>query len=370
MSFSDQFQDFVQRENTCLIWGTECQDKHQETATITVLDSPRAGGSYTIDKDAIPELRQMYVEFDDTGTGDGHADKFRARLTTLLVRERQLGNDLPKITASTIAEAKSASRAQMDERLTNLLRFLIDNTANAGQPIGIADPEETQDWDYGPEHELAKRTGAFALSHSESTNAMEMEYLMDSLTARGFVEKGSQLQTGYSAYGSTGTGFLCRVTTDGYSVIESLQSERTLDQCFVAMWFNDKTNPLYDIAIAPAVEAAGYRPLRVDRQVNFLGKIDDQIIAEIRRSKFIIADFTHGEDGARGSVYYEAGFAHGLDIPVIFTCRKDQIDDLHFDTNHFLHLSWSADAPEELIEPLKSRIAANIGLGPHAADED
>ena len=68
------------------------------------------------------------------------------------------------------------------------------------------------------------------------------------------------------------------------------------------------------------------------------------IIAEIRRSNtFVITDFTQLTNfiGARGSVYYEAGFAHGLDIPVIFTCRNDQIDDLHFDTNHFLHLSWS-----------------------------
>ena len=175
------------------------------------------------------------------------------------------------------------------------------------------------------------------------------------------------MQLGQSFYYSSGSGFLCRVTATGYSVVESLQAEGTSDQCFVALWFNEKTDALYDIVPSSLQsEAAGYKPLRIDRQLNFLGKIDDQIIAEIRRSKFVIADFTHDERGARGSVYYEAGFAHGLDIPVIFTCRNDQIDDLHFDTNHFLHLTWSTDAPEELIEPLRSRIAANIGVGPHA----
>ena len=318
-----------------------------------------------IDKNVLPELRQMYAKLDASESDDGYIDRFRARLTTLLVRERQLGNDLPKVTTSTTAAAKSAGPSRMEERLTNLLRFLIDSTPSAGQPIDIGYPDQRPGTEDYEEYEEAKRNGASALAHSESTNVEEMEYLTDSLATRGLVDKGSQIRLGQTIHYSR-LGFLCRVTDTGFSVVESLQAESTSDQCFVALWFNEKTDALYDNAIEPAVEAAGYKPLRIDRQVNFLGKIDDQIIAEIRRSKFLIADFTHDERGARGSVYYEAGFAHGLGIPVIFTCREDLIDDLHFDTSHFLHLPWSTDAPEELIEPLRSRIAANIGVGPHA----
>ena len=84
----------------------------------------------------------------------------------------------------------------------------------------------------------------------------------------------------------------------------------------------------------------------------------------------MIADFTHGDEGVRGSVYYEVGFAQGLDIPVIFTCRDDQLDDLHFDTNHFLHLSWPRGHAEALIEPVKNRILANIGEGPHTGGSE
>ncbi len=367
---TDQFQDYITGENTCVIWGTACQSKREDSATVKVLDSPRAGGSYVIDRSVFPELRQMYADLEASKSGQGYFDGFRARLTTLLVRQRQLGNDLPKITTTTIAAAKSVGSAQMEERLTNLLRFLIDHTPRAGQPIGIANPDDTQAWEYGWEHEKAKRNGAYALAYSESTKAEEMEYLTESLKSRGLVDKGSTMQTGQTFHGLTVPGFLCRVTTYGYSFVESLRTESTSDQCFVGLWFNQQTNVLYEKAIEPAVIASGYRPLRIDRKLNFLGKIDDQIVAEIRRSKFVIADFTHGEKGARGSVYYEAGFAHGLAIPVFFTCRKDQIDDLHFDTNHFLHLDWSADAPEDLLEPLKSRIEANMGIGPHATGED
>ena len=110
-----------------------------------------------------------------------------------------------------------------------------------------------------------------------------------------------------------------------------------------------------------AVSQAGYRPMRIDRKEH-INKIDDEIVAEIRRSRFLVADFTQGADGARGGVYYEAGFAHGLGLPVIFTCREDAVDQLHFDTNHYNHIVWAT--PEELREKLRNRILAVIGEGP------
>ena len=82
-----------------------------------------------------------------------------------------------------------------------------------------------------------------------------------------------------------------------------------------------------------------------------------------KRSRFVVADFTQGEDGARGSVYYEAGFAHGLGIEVIFACREDALQNVHFDTRQYNHIVW--ETPEELRERLAARISAVIGDGPH-----
>lgn len=51
----------------------------------------------------------------------------------------------------------------------------------------------------------------------------------------------------------------------------------------------------------------------------------------------MIADIT----GARGGVYFEAGFAKALGRDVFFTCRKDRFSqDKHFDTEHFHHTTW------------------------------
>lgn len=345
-SSTDYFSHMIVEATTCPIWGTECQEKIQDADSITVVASPRAGGDYVIDRSVFPDLRQMHVRSDSAESDSELANILRARLTTILVRQRQLGNYLPRITASTFDAARSASRLPMEAKLANLLRFMVNITPRAGEYVYITNDNADDDL----QHSLAV---------SESTGFSEVAFLTLSLQQSGWVE-GMR----------TGGGVRIMVTASGYSAVEEILSAPRSDQCFVALWFNQETNALYDNAIAPAVRAAGYQPARIDRQTNFLGKIDDQIIAEIRRSTFVIADFTHDERGARGSVYYEAGFAHGLDIPVIFTCRDDQIDDLHFDTNHFLHLAWPADSPEALIEPLKTRILANIGAGPLTVGPD
>lgn len=132
-------------------------------------------------------------------------------------------------------------------------------------------------------------------------------------------------------------------------------------RAFIAMWFDDSMNEAWDQGIGPAVRDAGYEPVRTDRKEH-VNKIDDEIVAEIRRSRFVVADFTHGDSGARGGVYYEAGFAQGLGIPVIFCCRKDKLEEVHFDTRQYNHIVW--ETPGELRGRLAKRIAAVLGDGP------
>ena len=143
--------------------------------------------------------------------------------------------------------------------------------------------------------------------------------------------------------------------------IDQVGAEST--QAFVAMWFHPSTLEAYEKGIEPAILDAGYKPLRIDRK-DHNNRIDDEIIAEIRRSRFVVADFTQDGDRARGGVYYEAGFAHGLALPVIFTCRQDVIDKglIHLDTRQYNHIAWTT--PEELRKQLVDRIAATIGDGP------
>jgi nucleoside 2-deoxyribosyltransferase len=129
---------------------------------------------------------------------------------------------------------------------------------------------------------------------------------------------------------------------------------------FVAMWFDKTMEAAWKEGFYRAIDEAGYLPQRIDSKEH-VNKICDEIIAEIRRSRFVVADFT----GQRGGVYYESGYAAGRDIPVIWTCRKDELPKLHFDIRQYNCIDW--ETPQELARRLKARIEAVIGEGPRKA---
>ena len=129
------------------------------------------------------------------------------------------------------------------------------------------------------------------------------------------------------------------------------------DKGFVAMWLDEDLKSAYEKGFQVGILNAGYDPVRVDR-VEHTNRIDDEIIAHIRTASFVVADFT----GHRGGVYFEAGFALGLDLPVIWTCRKDHMKDLHFDIRQYNTIDW--EDSEDLATRLQHRIEATVGKGP------
>jgi hypothetical protein len=126
---------------------------------------------------------------------------------------------------------------------------------------------------------------------------------------------------------------------------------------FVAMWFEPSTLSLYEQAIRPAIREAGYEPLRID-QHEHVNRIDDEIIGQMRRSKFMVADFT----GQRPGVYFEAGFMMGLGRNVIWMCSKSELEKLHFDVRQYSFVDW--ESIEDARTRLKRRILSLEGEGP------
>ena len=145
-----------------------------------------------------------------------------------------------------------------------------------------------------------------------------------------------------------------RILPEGWRRLTELSKTiRRTDQAFVAMSFNPILDVLFNDGIKPALIETGYSPFRVDRNEHN-EKIDDLIVAEIRRSGIVIADFTQHRNG----VYFEAGFGLGLGLPVIWICKddKDEIDNLHFDTRQYNHIMWKD--PADLKARLINRINA------------
>ena len=307
--------------NTCPIWGTPAD--RQITEGRYAVESSRAGGAYLIDMDAVDAAQSL-------------SDEAKARLTTTLIDRRQQGDNVPLVTRKAIDGASFNAPLPVYERAGRLLKYLTTCT-----PIG-----SSVDLNYDGDD--------IVLAFSESCTAEEVAQFVR------YLEQHDWIECKYM-----GEFVRCRINVDGYGVVETLAKQRSVSQAFVAMWFDDETKDTYEAGISKAIIDTGYKDYRVDKDIvhsSDVGKIDDTIIAEIRRSRFLVADFTHGEKGIRGSVYYEAGFAHGLGIPVIYSCRQDQIEKLHFDTRQYYHIAWTT--PEELQEALEKRILAMVGEGP------
>ncbi|MDR1492974.1 MAG: nucleoside 2-deoxyribosyltransferase [Planctomycetaceae bacterium] len=134
------------------------------------------------------------------------------------------------------------------------------------------------------------------------------------------------------------------------------QPAGNINQAFVAMWFNSDRTKFYD-TIEEVCKETGYKALRIDRKEHN-DKIDDQILAEIRKSRILIADYT----GNRGGVYFEAGFALGFGLPVIHLYGKQEFDKNgpHFDTRQYNHIVYENE--NDLSEKLKNRIEATVPL--------
>lgn len=154
-----------------------------------------------------------------------------------------------------------------------------------------------------------------------------------------------------------------QLTVPGWSRFDELQTASTQSRlAFMAMKFNEpEVHAVYQNHFREAVKQTGFdlETVEVNQPA---GLIDDHLRVKIRRSRFLIADVTHGNNGA----YWEAGFAEGLGRPVIYTCSAVVMDDKkhphhpHFDTNHHLIVKWDPADMGPACKKLKDTIRASL----------
>lgn len=229
--------------------------------------------------------------------------------------------------------------SSLSGKLDKILLFIYHSTAIAGeyQTINVHD-----DYPIG-----------------YCVNEAEFDYLLEILSQRGLIESRRQ---GFDRddWGQQiwqGNEIAVRLTVEGWERVDNIKKQmpRLGNQCFVAMCFDEELRAIYEEGIAPAIRDTDYSPLRIDHK-EYNGKICDRILVEIKQSRLVVADFTEH----RAGVYFEAGYAAGLNIPVIWTVREDQINGCHFDTRQYNHIVWK-DAVD-LKEKLQLRILATAPL--------
>ncbi len=155
---------------------------------------------------------------------------------------------------------------------------------------------------------------------------------------------------------SNGSYYFRGLTFKGQEYVENLElPNKHSHKIFLAFWFDKSIQNIFDNFVKPAIDNEGFLAERVSSSTAELdGKISDEIIAKIKSSRAVIADCT----GQRNAVYFEAGFAMGMRIPVIWTCRKDDEKNICFDANHYPFILW--ETPEELAEKIINRLKREL----------
>ncbi len=155
--------------------------------------------------------------------------------------------------------------------------------------------------------------------------------------------------------GLTANNSIDTFTIKGWEFIENIQEkQKELPQAFIAMSFSENMNSA-KTKIIQAIVDSGYIPMIIsDKEHN--NQIVPEILFEIKRSKFVIADLTEHRNG----VYYEAGYAQALDKEVIISCKSEDFGKTHFDVAQKNTVVWQDE--DDLYERLLKRIESTIGI--------
>lgn len=253
--------------------------------------------------------------------------QLKPSLSAYCRRLRWPGARPPLIRSDTIADfIRTLPRYTPLEKLDNLLELVGRMSPALGEPAAVS-----------PERDYPLLI---------ARDAEEVWFLMNELQRRGYLD-------GLDSERPT-------LTMRGWERLEEIKrAGRLSNRAFVAMWFDKTTDALYDNAIKPAILDAKYDPLRIDKHEH-VNRIDDEIIGQIRRSRFMIADLT----GQRHGAYFEAGMMFGLGRTVIWLCDKKELDEgrLHFDVRQFNFIAY--ESVEDAKKRLYHRILAIEGEGP------
>jgi hypothetical protein len=198
--------------------------------------------------------------------------------------------------------------------------------------------------DQVPEHASFKRAAA-----PPSGDGADLVFLVDSVLIREF---------GWLERPDPGVYSQLALTPEGHLELERRPNAEA-HAGFCAMWFAPELAGFYTEVVEAAVLRAGYEPLRLDHKEHS-NPIDTEIGASIRAARFVVADLT----GHRGGVYYEAGFAHGLCLPVIFMVREDAQEALHFDVQRQNFIVWQPGDLADARRRLANCIRSTLGQGP------
>ena len=107
----------------CPIWGEPAEDLRLTIGDSQAFDSPRTSGKYVLTRTASSMLERDKKRFNH---------RFKARLTSWLVEQRELGIEYPKISTETLEETDSRRDLPVHERAERVLKAISNSSPYIG----------------------------------------------------------------------------------------------------------------------------------------------------------------------------------------------------------------------------------------------
>ena len=169
----------TERQKKCPIWPNYMATMDDSDNSIRV-ESARAGGCYTITKTA----KEMLNDLDDSS---------RARLTTLLVNQREQGVETPEVTLKLIEDAKFGTSLLVHNRADRLLKYFVGCSKIVSDEVRISyNNHDISDQMPGVQSTVLDDAFAMkmwrAMAWSESTELREVFFLTKYLEEQGWIK--------------------------------------------------------------------------------------------------------------------------------------------------------------------------------------
>ncbi|WP_379152235.1 hypothetical protein [Paenibacillus sp. sgz5001063] len=203
----------------------------------------------------------------------------------------------------------------LEDKGTRFLQYLYRHSEGPGEPVIIQPLSSSYNLTYSP-------------------NLQELVYIIDKLIGEQLIIR---------------EGMTFKLTDKGWSETAAKAGGKKIKPCFVLIPDDEDQRTEWLEMLLPKIEQFGYLPrlLAHDKTQNQ----DHNSLEFIGDSRLIIADLT----GHSPEVYFTAGYALGLNIPVIWTVHSSEADILRVQIKDIRPIVY--DTVEELAVILQQRLS-------------
>ncbi|WP_040948943.1 hypothetical protein [Gorillibacterium massiliense] len=203
----------------------------------------------------------------------------------------------------------------IEDKGNRLLQYLYRHTEGPGEPVVIPKLNANYNLTYSP-------------------NLQELVYIIDKLINERLLIR---------------EGMTYMLTEKGWSQAAAAAGGKRAKPCLVLIGDEEDWRLEWTESLLPKIEQHGYLPSLFTH-----GKPHNRVkysLEQIAESKLMIADLTGQSQG----VYFAAGYAIGLNIPVIWTVNSRDAENLHVKMEGIALIVW--DTAEELARILQTRLS-------------